>query len=82
MDEDELYFFDLCGYICVRDVLSAAEVAAANAAVDAHSMEAVQSGHRKGAPRIPDLARRWMIPPAGTTVVCLAGNQRSRGRRS
>ncbi len=54
MDEDELYFFDLCGYICVRDVLSAAEVAAANAAVDAHSMEAVQSGHRKGAPRIPE----------------------------
>lgn len=54
MDEDELYFFDLCGYICVRGVLSAQEVAAANASVDAHAAEAMQAGHRKGAPRIPE----------------------------
>jgi hypothetical protein len=54
MNEEELYFFDLCGWIRVPGVLSAAEVAAANASVDAHAAEAVQSGHRKGRPRIPD----------------------------
>ncbi len=34
MDEDEKYFFDINGYIVVRGVLKAEEIAAANAAID------------------------------------------------
>jgi len=45
MTGEEKFFFDLNGYIVVRGVLSAAEVAEANAAIDAHESDIVE---RKG----------------------------------
>ena len=36
MTDEEKYFFDLCGYIIVRDALSPIEVQQLNAAIDAH----------------------------------------------
>ena len=41
MSESERYLFDLNGYLVVRDVLTPDEVAACNAAIDAHADEAV-----------------------------------------
>ena len=37
MNEDEKYFFDLNGYIVVRNVLSAEDIALANEAIDRHA---------------------------------------------
>ncbi len=37
MNEEEKYLFDINGYIVVRDVLTADEIAAANAAIDHHA---------------------------------------------
>ena len=37
MNEDEKYFFDLSGYIIVRNVLSAEDIALANEAIDRHA---------------------------------------------
>ena len=37
MNEEELYLFDLNGYLVVEEVLTAAEVDAANAAIDRHA---------------------------------------------
>ena len=45
MTESEKYLFDVHGYLVIENALSAAEVAAANAAVDAH---ADQSNRRPG----------------------------------
>lgn len=42
MTEDERYLFDLNGYLVVRNVLSPPEIAAANAAIDAHQDEMVE----------------------------------------
>ena len=36
MDEEQKYLFDINGYLVLRGVLSAAEVAEANAAIDHH----------------------------------------------
>ena len=36
MDADDKYFFDLTGYLVLREVLTAAEVAALNAGIDHH----------------------------------------------
>ena len=37
MNEEEKYLFDINGYVVVRDVLTADEIAAANAAIDHHA---------------------------------------------
>ena len=37
MNEEEKYLFDINGYIVVRDVLTADEISAANAAIDHHA---------------------------------------------
>ena len=39
MDADQKYLFDLTGYIVLRSVLTPAEIALCNAAVDAHEHE-------------------------------------------
>ena len=59
MDASERFLFDLAGYIVVKDVLSPAVVAAANAAVDAHHAEAVVAEHMKNREHAdgPDTAR-------------------------
>ena len=44
MDEDALFLWDLCGYLVVPSVLTPAEVAAANAAVDANVARALAAG--------------------------------------
>jgi hypothetical protein len=60
MDAGELFLFDLCGFIVVKGVLTPEEVAAANAAVDAH--DPVHQGHRKSqldAPANQKGSSRW-----------------------
>ena len=47
MEADELFLFDLNGFIVVKDVLTPEVIAAANAAVDAHHAEQVVAGHMK-----------------------------------
>ena len=47
MEADELFLFDLNGFIVVKDVLTPELIAAANAAVDAHHAEQVVAGHMK-----------------------------------
>ena len=39
MTESEKYLFDVHGYLLIENALSAEEVAAANAAIDAHADE-------------------------------------------
>eukprot|EP01051_Picozoa_sp_SAG22_P001552 SAG22_NODE_62_length_23371_cov_84.500602_18_plen_189_part_00 len=58
MDADEVFLFDLCGYIVVKGVLTPQEVAAANAAIDRNEESAVISGHAKGTAAVPDGKQR------------------------
>ena len=39
MDADQKYLFDLTGYLVLRSVLTPAEIALCNAAIDAHEHE-------------------------------------------
>jgi CHASE3 domain sensor protein len=44
MDARERYFWDLTGYLVVRQVLTADEVAEANEAIDGYSRQLVEAG--------------------------------------
>ena len=45
MNEEEKYLFDINGYIVVRDVLTADEISAANAAID-HTLQLERTAMR------------------------------------
>lgn len=49
MDEKEKFLFDLQGYLVIEDVLTAAEVEAANASVEAHEVAPRDAGLSQGA---------------------------------
>ena len=50
MNDEERYFWDLSGYLLVKGVLTAEELAAANAAVD-HCADRIQIGEPNGGAR-------------------------------
>jgi ectoine hydroxylase-related dioxygenase (phytanoyl-CoA dioxygenase family) len=61
MTDDERYLFDLNGYLIVRNVLSAEEVAAANAAIDSHAHEMVE----RSDPALRNAARGTALAGSG-----------------
>jgi ectoine hydroxylase-related dioxygenase (phytanoyl-CoA dioxygenase family) len=82
MNETEQYFFDLSGYIVVRNVLSAADVTLANEAIDRHEeeihervgeMSLADGAHAlQGSSGRGDLggALSWADPVAGRSGTC------------